>query len=370
MTSIPTDGGATEISNPDEISLIEILTGVLRNWRALLLLPILFAIGAGALSLSRKRSYVATASFMPQSADTRNVGGAAALAQQFGINLAADRAGHSSEFYEDLLKSGTILRRAVESKYAVPSGSSQGQPVNLVQYWKVKDQTSALPAWRLAVERLRRTMGTSVVRETGVIEVTVSADHPLLAEQITQRLLDLLNEYNLEMRQARAREEVRFVSGRLTEVQGELTAAENSLETFLSRNRNYSNSPELTFEHDRLERQVEMRQEVYTSLLRAQEQARIDGVRDTPLLTVVDPPAGTAKPVARRTVLRTLIGFMLGFVLAVGVAAVREAARHARQNNDPRYREFEDTVRGLWSDLRHPRRWLRNGAGRVAARHE
>jgi uncharacterized protein involved in exopolysaccharide biosynthesis len=367
MTDHATDGGQASQANSDEVSLIEILSAVLRNWRAVLLLPVLFALAAGVLSLSRDRSYVATASFMPQAADTRGASGAAALAQQFGISLGADRPGHSPEFYKDLLESAAILRRAVESDYQIPRRNGGTTTRNLVQHWKVSAEGGPLPPWRMAVERLRRSITASVARETGVIGVTVSADHPVLAEQITSKLLDLLNDYNLEMRQQRAREEARFISGRMTEVQGELARAEEALELFLRKNRNFRNSPELTFEHDRLQRQVAMRQEIYTSLLRGQEQARIDGVRDTPLLTIIDPPAGTSKPVPRRTILRAVIGFMLGFLLAIAIAAVKEAARRARHAKDPRYREFEDLVRRVWGDIRRPSRWVRNGEKRVAA---
>ena len=67
--------------------------------------------------------------------------------------------------------------------------------------------------------------------------------------------------------------------------------AERAREDFLRQNRGFGNSPELMSEHDRLQRQVAMRQEVYTSLLRSQEQARIDAVRDTPLLAFIDTPS-------------------------------------------------------------------------------
>jgi uncharacterized protein involved in exopolysaccharide biosynthesis len=367
MRSTTTDREPMVQTKSEEISFIEIFTAVLRNWRTILLLPPLVALLAGTWAFFDKRNYVASASFMQQSADTRGVGGAAALAQQFGINLLADRPGHSPQFYEDLIESTAILRRAVESEYTIPSASGQAGTTNLIQYWDMHLESGPLPAWRRAVDRLRRAVSTGVVRETGVIQVSVSTTHPLLAEQITQRLLDLLNEYNLEMRQARARDEARFITGRLKDVQGELTQAERALQSFLSQNRSFSNAPHLAFEHDRLQRQVMMRQEVYTSLLRAQEQAQIDGLRDTPLLTVLDQPAGSAAPASRRLILRVLIGFMLGLFFAVAVAAIREIARRGRQSSDPRYREFEDLVSRVWTDVRHPSRWVRNGEKRIAA---
>lgn len=210
-------------------------------------------------------------------------------------------------------------------------------------------------------------MTASVSRETGVVRLAVSSDHPVLAEAIAERLLDLLNEINLEVRQGRAQEEGRFISGRVGEAQAQLLAAETSLQGFLRQNREFGNSPELLFEHDRLQRQVVMRQEIYTSLLRSEEQARIDAVRDIPLFAVIDQPAGTAEVQGRRTVIRSAIAFVLGLMIAVVVAFVAEFTRRSRETGDPHYRELQGLAREAWSDLRHPTRWLRRGDKRVAA---
>lgn len=366
MDELPSVSSAAPY-NAGETSLIEIVNGILRDWRTVLALPLVFGLVAGTMSLNRNRSFSATASFLPQTVETRGVGGAAALAQQFGVNLGPERPGQSPQFYEGLLRTTTILRRAVESDYRVPTDSGQSWSGTLLQYWHLDQQDDPTPPWRRGVGRLRGAISTSVRRETGVVELKVSSDKPLLAELVAARLLELLNDYNLEVRQARARDEARFVTERLMEAHSALRAAEDGLEGFLRRNRNFRSSPELTFEHDRLQRQVLGRQEVYIALLRAQEQARIDGMRETPVLQVIDSPTGSGQPNSRKVVLRTLIAFLIGLLLAVGLATAREVARRGRSSNDPYYREFEDLVRRAWSDLRHPRQWLSRGERSAAA---
>jgi uncharacterized protein involved in exopolysaccharide biosynthesis len=54
------------------------------------------------------------------------------------------------------------------------------------------------------------------------------------------------------------------------------------MQAFLQANRQWANSPDLTFQHDRLERDIALRQQVYTTLVQSFEQARISEVRDTP----------------------------------------------------------------------------------------
>jgi hypothetical protein len=113
-------------------------------------------------------------------------------------------------------------------------------------------------------------------------------------------------------------------------------------------------SPDLLFEQGRLQRQVAIRQEVYTSLLGAWEQNRIEALRDTPLLTVVDAPADSARPEPRGTITRTLLAFMLGLTIAVLAAFVAEFVRRTRAADHAHYRELEGAAREAWQNLREP----------------
>jgi uncharacterized protein involved in exopolysaccharide biosynthesis len=357
------------VHEEDRISLIEVVNPVLRSWRIVVCLPLLLALLAGVWSTTRERTYIASASFMPQVADTRGTSGAAALAQQFGVSLGAERAGQSPQFFVDLLRSRSLLRQVVEADYQIPTDGGEPWSGTLVEYWDINETDSGRPPWLLAIEILENALSSSVNRETGIVRLHVTSDHPLLAERIAESLLELLNEFNLSVRQGRAQDEGRFIRGRTEEAQAEVLAAERGLQEFLRNNRDFRNSPELTFEHDRLQRQVAMRQEVLTSLLRAQEQARIDGVRDIPLLTVIDHPAGTARPQGKRTVLRVLVAMMLGLIISILLAFIIEFGRRSGEAEDPHYREFQRLVRETWRDFRNPRRWMRSGTKEPRAEH-
>lgn len=360
------DEKATPLVSPDdhEAFLVGMASTVLRNWRMVFVLPFVLAIVVGIWSLTRDRMYAATAAFVPQTAESRASGGAAALAQQFGFSLGSERPGQNPQFYVDLLRSRTLLREAVEAKYSLTDRDGAAWEGTLIEYWEFDRRRGALPPWRRASEELRSSVSPLVTRETGVVRMAVSVDHPLLAEQIAGKLLALLNQRNVELRQTRALEEVRFISGRMEEASAELVRAESALQNFLKRNREFRNSPELLFEHERLQRELLMRQEVYTALLQSQEQARIDGVRDTPLFTVLDDPAGTAEPLSRGTVKKSLVAFLIGVILSIGAAVVAEFGRRRRESGDPAFREFQDVARSAWHDARHPGRWVRRRSDR------
>jgi uncharacterized protein involved in exopolysaccharide biosynthesis len=332
----------------DEISLMEIANGLLRNWRILTIFPFLFAVAAAIWSLSQDRKYQATATFLPEATQSSAAGGAAALAQQFGVDVGAGRNSLSPQFYMDLVRSRAILQQAVTAKYKVG-----GRESTLVELLDTDGETNRVEA---AIDELRGMIGVSVARATGVVQVSVSTKNPGLSEQITGRLVELLHTFNVQIRQANAREEARFVSGRLAEALAEMNMAEDKLEEFLRRNREFRNSPELNSRHERLQREVAMRQQLYMSLQNSEEQARIDAFRDTPLITVIDHPAGSAKPQSRGTVTRVILAALLGVLFAIVVILLKEFMRRGREARNPEFEEFQGLARAAWADLSRPAR--------------
>lgn len=340
-----------------ELTPLTIVNAVLRYWRPIVAVPAALALVVGVWTISGPRTYVASATFLPQASDTRGPGGAAALAQQFGLSLGTDRAGESPQFYVNLLRRNVVLRQALESEYIVPGEAGGTRQVTLLAFLGYDDPSPA--DLRRALEELEQSITASADRETGEIRFRVSASDPRLAEQVAARLLEILDTFNKEVRRSRAREEGRFISERVTEAQAELAATEAALQDFLRSNRQFNDSPELMAEHDRLQRQVAMRQEVYTSLVRSQEQARIDAVRDTPVFTVIDHPAGMAEPEGRGTVRRALLAFVFGLMVVLIGAFLGEYNRRSREQGDADYVEFQVLKRRVLEDLRHPRRWVR-----------
>jgi uncharacterized protein involved in exopolysaccharide biosynthesis len=176
---------------------------------------------------------------------------------------------------------------------------------------------------------------------------------------VAERVLDLVHRFNLETRQSQALAERRFIEARLAETERELVASEGRLQAFLERNRRYDNSPDLRFEYERLQRQVGLRQQVYNSLSQSYEQAKIEEVRNTPVLTVVEPPVRPVEPDSRGLLPKALIGLFLGGFLAVGLVAGRELVRETRHQTPEEYRELErlgrearEEIDSVWRGVR------------------
>jgi uncharacterized protein involved in exopolysaccharide biosynthesis len=105
-------------------------------------------------------------------------------------------------------------------------------------------------------------------------------------------------------------------------------------------------------DEQRLQRQVSLRQQVYLSLAQNYEAAKIEEVRNTPVITMVDRPEGFVEPKARGTVGKTILALFAGVFVAVGIAFSQEYLDRQRRDGYVGYQEFVVLRRALLADLR------------------
>ncbi len=201
-------------------------------------------------------------------------------------------------------------------------------------------------------KELDKAVSVRVDNETNIVGVAVETRYPVLSAAVANLYIDLVNRFNLETRQSNAQERRRFVEERMSEAEQELRDAEEALQSWLERNRQWTGSPELQFQHDRLERQVTIKQEVFTTLRRSYEEARIQEVNDTRVITVIDravPPEEKSSPKRK---LNVILAFFLGGVLSVFGAFGREFAERAREADQQEYKEFTSRWAGIKAELK------------------
>jgi uncharacterized protein involved in exopolysaccharide biosynthesis len=286
-------------------------------YRAALLIPTLVVIA----TLLQPRTWTAQASFISRS-NKASAGGLGGLAAQFGVALPLDGSGESPKFYVDLLKSRPVLQSLLRAN--VSAGPEQA-PKQSVQHWLTDGDTSASAA-QAALISLRGLVETEVDEETGKISVRVTTENPEFSFEIVRRLLSLLEQFNQETRKTQASAERQFTERRLREAGLELKAAEERLESFVQRNREYVNSPRLRLLQERLTREVSLRLQLYSTVADAYEKARIEEVRDTPVLTVIEPPEPVRVPDRRRLLTKLVLGLLAGLAVGLLVVFAREFA--------------------------------------------
>jgi uncharacterized protein involved in exopolysaccharide biosynthesis len=225
----------------------------------------------------------------------------------------------------------------------------------LLEIWDVEGDTRE-ERIESAIEQLGGVLKARADRETGLVTLMVRDARPDLTCAILTAALEFVNVFNTQMRQSQASAERRFVAERLETLRAELREAESAVESFLVHNRNFSRSPQLQFEYERLQREVTLRQQVVISLAQAHERARMDEVRNTPVITIVDPPRVPVNPHYNWLVLGPLLGLIGGVMVAGGVIVLREWFWRGRANSPEQFSELSALTRAAAADLRLGRR--------------
>ena len=313
----------------EQAPLFSLLRVLLSSPRLVLGAPALFALLAGGYFFFFG-SYVARSSFTPQTSGP-SLGGLASLATQFGASLPGSLRGNASEsldFYAALLRSPELLSKLSGDTLRFqkfPDDPATGEGTVLQLYGITGDNEQERRA-RL-VARMQNRVSSSVDRLGNVVVLKVKAPWPGMAMQVNRRLLDLVNEFNLQQRQTAASAQRVFTEARTQAARRELASIEDSQRQFFERNRSYTADPKLALEAARLQRQVDLRQAVYTTLTQSLEQARIDEVRNTPVITVIDrPELFTVR--SRSYVSVAIAAFILGLGALISWLLAIELLRH------------------------------------------
>lgn len=342
------------VQNYDEaaVSLLGVAAIFLRRRRLIVVSTLLFSVLAAVITVLFPRSWTATASFVPQSSVAQTASRLSSLASQFGINVGGADGGQNPEFYAELVRSRAILGKVAEDTFNVAGSDEQrgtmGGPVTVQNILNVKGETVALRREAVIRWLQKKAVSVGVGDQTGIVTVSVTTRWPMLSQEIAGRIVDLVNRFNLETRQSQAGAERRFIEERMAETHRELRSAEDTLQRFLQDNRAFENSPELAFQQDRLQREVNMRQQMYTTLTQSYEQARIDEVRNTPVITVIESAETPVKPDSRHGFRNIILGLVFGTFLGVLLAFTMEGLRTGSPEDAEDYAE----VAHLWNETK------------------
>ena len=372
MAQPTTDPIAVEFAGlPDEArapggehgSSLEFVKALLKRWRFVVGLPVLAAILAAVVVLLLPPRYTATVTFVPEQRAPSRGGGAAGggaglvgLAGQLGIPLGMDPT-QSPRFYAEVLTSRELLSRVLLTKFADPRHPAAGDSVPLLAIlrvwggiWGAKSAADSLDR---GVRKLARRVSARVDIQTYLVYLSVTTRYPDLSAAVATRFIEYLNEFNATKRESQARARRQFVEQRILDGERELHAAEDDLRRFHERNRAWQESPELSAEEGRLHMQVNILQEVYLTLRRDYEQARIEEVNDTPVITVVDPAVSPVRQSRWREVL-ILLAFVLGGVIGVVGAWTGGRLDRLRREEQDGYREFTGLLQRLRREIARP----------------
>lgn len=304
------------------VTLQDALTFVRRTWRSALLGAALATPLGLLVGILRPRSYVARASFVAEQTKLASLpSGLGALAAQFGLDMPGD-AGRSPQFYSELLTTADMLRSLLDSTVPVSANGS-----TTIRELLLGSKDTSRSGTDRALRRLRKRVDAGADARTSVVTFSVRTVTPATAERMATILIGEIKRFNVSTRQLQARERRLFLEGRVADAYQTLVASEEELRHFYERNRRFSESPTLVFEESRMKRAIELRQELYTTLSKELETARIQEINDTPTITIVDPPFSSSRPSGPTIPVLGALFFVLGACVASGWRAALPANR-------------------------------------------
>jgi uncharacterized protein involved in exopolysaccharide biosynthesis len=306
-----------------DVSLLALAGTVLRHRWLIAACTVVAALIAAGVTLARPRTYSSSVIFLPQA--RRVPAGMAGIAAQFGVDLSSADGGQSPQFYVDLLVSRDALEAMVDKRYAAGQGGAR-RAGTLVELFEADGPTPPLRRER-AITLLRDVLEVASSPKTNVVTFTVRTDDATLSQAVAEEGIAYVNRFNVQTRQSQARAEREFSERRRDEAASKLRDAENRLRDFQLRNRVFDEAPALLLERQRLQREVDAQQRMYAAFVDAYERARLDEIRDTPVITVVSAPKVAVRPDGRGLISRTALGLVGGAVLGLLVAVGRETWR-------------------------------------------
>ncbi|MDP7031050.1 MAG: GNVR domain-containing protein [Gemmatimonadota bacterium] len=309
---------AAESPASDSIGILGILVVFLRYRRAFFGLPVILAAAFLLASLLLPSRFTATSAFLPEAAQDESglPAGLVGLAGQFGVTVPVG--GSSPQLYRAVLESRSLRDDLLLSHFA--HGEEDAALIDILGV-DGDDQPERMEKGRKTLEKR---VAITLDAETGIVSVSVETRHPPLSAAVANRAVDLVSSFDLVQRHSHARERRTFVESRLRTAEAELESVEHALMAFMEANRLFQENPRLQFEHDRLERRVSIKQEVFTTLHRELEEARIQEVNDTPVITVIDQATAPRKRSSPNLPLNAAAGLLLGVVLAFIASFGRE----------------------------------------------
>ena len=349
------------------ISLLDLVLTLVRGRKTIGWTIGIFLVLGLCIAIFSPTKYTATAKVIRESA-SQEVGGLSGLAalRGFGINIGGGASGLTEENYPEILRSRELLLAVVNSPFyfndldtsmslvdyqtrhpGLPKilikslrAVTIDLPGNILRWIQGVDSVAAVPkgvsgmvglTWDEyeSIKFLNSIFSVDVDRTSGMMTISTTTRDPLLSAQIVVTLIHNLRLRVQDLYTEKARENLEFIQARFNEVRVDLEEAEGDLARFLDANQN-PQTARLRFEVERLQRQVDVKTDLYRELQTQMMQAEIELQHEQPVITVVEAPVPPLEKSAPKRKLIVVLSLMLGLFAGVGLAYMGQFINNLR----------------------------------------
>lgn len=268
----------------DELGILAGLEWIRQRLPYLLGIPFGVAFVTAIVVMLIPSRYTSMTTIVPEARSARLPGGLSGIAGQLGLSLPGD-AGQSPQFYAQAATSRVLLSTLLNTRFN--EGAPPGKP--LLDWVRASGRDSG-QRMEDGLRIMRDRVTTATNTKTGTVAISFESPSATLSKSVLDSLLAELNHLNVTTRRSQASEKRKFLKERQESAWGELLAAEQLLKQFYEANRQWEQSPGLRVREGQLKRRVDASEQVYTTLAREFEMARVQEFDDIPVFSVVDPP--------------------------------------------------------------------------------
>lgn len=363
-------------TSPDALSLFDILFLLSKRLKLIAVFVFAFAILGFIFAVTADPIYKSSSIVLCDDEDSNSAGlGSLSPLQSLGINLLSGTSGLGIDTYPDILMSREVRLAVARDTFFF---EELGEKTSFTRYATranlmstIKKYTIYLPGRILAslsgtapqpassptstpsasappsrqeesaMKALTYVVETDIQRDKGIFSITTSANSASLAAAINQSFLDYFADRVQNLRTQKKQQNVDFIEAQFSEATQELLEAENELATFNDKNI-FTRGAQLTTQKNRLERQVQIKTQLYGELQTQLVQEQIELERSRPLITIIDSPAAPIDPDGPSRLMMIISSTLFGGMLAIGLVLTEALIQKIRvQESNQQISELE-----------------------------
>ena len=326
-----------------DVSLVDVVTFLLRRRHIIIGITLLGSIVSLIVALSAKPYFTASVQFVP-SASKNMISRLGELIGTPGKVESLAETG-SDDYYKALITSSSFLERVVIHPAASAlKGGGKTLAEDLVAARKTEGDTVAA-----AGELLQKSLKIDVGLRSRIVSISFTAPDPSLAAAVVNAVIDELVTWNRSANRSKGQENRQFIEQQLSGAGKSLKSAEEALARFSATNRKIA-TPDVEIEVDRLKRDVQVQADLFTTLRRQLELAKIEEKEEQPFVDIIQRgvvPTHKSGPSRTRIV---ILGVFLAGMCSLGVAWLVDGWGRMERASE-RYREFFAEVDGVREEV-------------------
>ena len=336
-----------ERGNNNEISLKEFILRISGLWHSLLskwVIILVFGLAGGALGFlyaySKKPVYTATTTFVLDNGDRGNaLGSLGGLAAMAGIDIGSESGLFQSDNIIQLYQSRSMITKTLLSK--VPVNGKKEMLINrYIDYNKLRDKWKESPQLKKlqfdtpTFSRVQDSIMAMCVNDiaknnlqvsksdqsNGIIQVEVKSNDEIFAKTFNDQIVENVNKFYIQTKTKKSTENLAILQEKTDSVRAVMNGAIYSAAAIADAtpNLNPSRLAQRVAPIQRSQFNAETNKAILTELVKNLEMAKINVMRETPLIQVIDQPIypldkkgfGKAKGIV-------IGGFLMGFLICL-----------------------------------------------------